>query len=284
MKDLVFFEKPELHNPRMIIGLDGWPNAGKVSTNVVLYLIRKLRARKFAEIKPDNFYVLSSTRPQTVIKEGEVKDFNLPSSDFYYWKDEETSKDLIFLLAGEPDLRWNEYADLVFQLAKQYLVKRIFTIGGVADYVTHTTEPRVSVVVSDPGLRAELENYPIAFIDYQGPASFHTFLHSQKDIEVISLWGTVPIYLTQNPKAYYYVLKILVPMLELDVALEDMRNAGERIEKEVNELMGQNPQLKEFVDNLERSYKDKLKPAQADIESLMREIEEFLRRQKRRET
>ena len=67
MEDLILYKKPELLNPRMIIGLDGWPNAGKVSTNVVKYLIRKLGARKFAEIRPDNFYVFSSTRPLTSI-------------------------------------------------------------------------------------------------------------------------------------------------------------------------------------------------------------------------
>ena len=281
MEDLILYKKPELLNPRMIIGLDGWPNAGKVSTNVVKYLIRKLGARKFAEIRPDNFYVFSSTRPLTSIEEGELKDFTLPASEFSYWKDEMTLKDLIFLLAVEPDLRWYEYADVISHLARDYQVRRIYTLGGVGDYVSHKEEPRVSAVVNDPKLKKDLEQYQIEFIDYQGSSSFHAFLHSKKEIEVISLWGTVPIYLSQNPKVYHAVLQRLVPLLELDLDLEDMREASEKMDEEVNKLVTQNPKLKEFIEDLEKSYEADLKPPPSfDIERLMRDIEGFLRKEK----
>lgn len=37
------------------MGFEEWPDAGKVSSGVVGYLRDKLQARKFAEIKPDDF-------------------------------------------------------------------------------------------------------------------------------------------------------------------------------------------------------------------------------------
>jgi len=175
MGKLIIYEKPVLSQPSLIIGFDGWPNAAGVSTNVVTYLIRKLRARKFAELEPWDFYVLSSSRPLTSINAGRIETFAVPASDFYYWVSGK-AKDLICLLAREPDMRWKEYANLVFQVLKDYGGKRIYTIGGVNDYVPHTREVMVSAVVSNPGLKDELARYDIEFIDYKGPASIHTLL------------------------------------------------------------------------------------------------------------
>jgi proteasome assembly chaperone (PAC2) family protein len=236
MGRLIIYEKAIVTQPSLIIGFDGWPNAAGVSTNVVTYLIRKLRARKFAELEPWDLYVLSSSRPLTSIKAGMIETFDMPTSDFYYWAGGK-ARDLICLLAREPDMRWKEYADLVFQVLKDYGGRRIYTIGGVNDYVPHTREVIVSAAVSNPKLKDELTVYDIEFIDYKGPASIHTLFSTtaEEDLEVMSLWGRAPIYITHNPMVYYAVLKRLVAMLGLDIDLEDMRSAAQVIQEQVTE-------------------------------------------------
>ena len=49
-------EKIKLNKANMIIGLNGWGNAGEVSTFSVKYLVDKLGAKKFGEIPPEPFH------------------------------------------------------------------------------------------------------------------------------------------------------------------------------------------------------------------------------------
>ena len=57
MQNLIIHERPNLVQPYLVMGFEGWPDAGKVSSGVISYLRDKLEANKFAEIKPDDFYL-----------------------------------------------------------------------------------------------------------------------------------------------------------------------------------------------------------------------------------
>ena len=60
MGNVIIYEMPELNSPYLVAGFVGWPDAGRISTGVIGYLRDKLKAEKFAEIKPDAFYVFQS--------------------------------------------------------------------------------------------------------------------------------------------------------------------------------------------------------------------------------
>jgi len=125
-------------------------------------------------------------------------------------------------------MHWKQYAELVFNVLRERDGKRIYSLGGVNDYVPHTREVVISAVVSKPKLKDEVAEYGVEFIDYKGPASIHTFLSAarERDLQVVSLWGRAPIYITQNPMVYYAVLRKLVAMLGLGIDLEDMKSAA----------------------------------------------------------
>jgi proteasome assembly chaperone (PAC2) family protein len=46
---------PELDNPILILGFEGWANGGNVAVGMIDYLIQKLEATRFATISPDHF-------------------------------------------------------------------------------------------------------------------------------------------------------------------------------------------------------------------------------------
>ena len=48
MEEVIYTEKPDLDNPLMIIGFEGWPNAGEVSSFALQHLIGSLKGKKFA--------------------------------------------------------------------------------------------------------------------------------------------------------------------------------------------------------------------------------------------
>ena len=281
-ESLVIRERPALKDPALVIGFDGWPNASGVSTHVVQYLVKKLKARKFARIEPWDFYVLTSSRPTTSIRDGVVKSLVPPRSDFYYWKSE-GGKDLIFLLAREPDMRWKEYAELVLKLLDGCGGKRIYSIGGLSDYVPHTRDVIVSAVVNHPRLREEFEEYGLEFITYKGQADIHTLLSTVPDdgLDVISLWGRAPVYLSRNPQVDYALLRKLVPILGLDLDLEDLRMSSQTFEEKINDRVRQVSEIRDMVGRLEDAYDKRMKVEPQDNEEIIKGIEEWLKRQRK---
>ena len=59
MGSLIIHKRPSLEAPSMIIGFSGWMDGGDVSTGTIEYLKNKLKANKFAEINPGEFYIFN---------------------------------------------------------------------------------------------------------------------------------------------------------------------------------------------------------------------------------
>ena len=51
LDQLVINEYPDLRHPSLVAAFAGWPDAAEVATGAVVYLVRKLNARKSAETK-----------------------------------------------------------------------------------------------------------------------------------------------------------------------------------------------------------------------------------------
>lgn len=297
MENLIVYETPKLRSPYLVAGFAGWPNAAEVSTRTISYLRDKLKATRFGEIRPENFYDFTSmeplTRPLTVVEHGVVKEQIFPTNEFFYWKNRKSAHDLIIFLGFEPHLRWTEYADAIFQLAEQFGVMRIYTVGGTYDRVPHTKEPKISAIANDPKLKEELRKYDIDFTEYSGPSSIHTFLllvSRRRNIGAISLWGHAPdyrpfIHIPANPKVCYGMLKILTRMVEFDINLDDMKRAGDYLDEEINKVVSQSAELKEFVRKLEEEYEaareHRTPPEESD--RIIRELEEFLKKEQKKE-
>src|ERR687885_2486716 len=90
-------EQPELRNPTMIVAFSGWPDAGEVASGSMRYLLRKLRARKFAAIEPEIFYTFTEVRPQTTIVAPYQREIRWPSNEFHYWRSGDDLDLVLFL-------------------------------------------------------------------------------------------------------------------------------------------------------------------------------------------
>jgi len=286
MGDVIRHQRPELNRPYLVAGFEGWPDAGKVSTGVVGYLRDKLKAQMFAEIKPDDFYIYQAPgvellRPTASIEEGLVRQLDMPSACFWAWHNDQVEHDLVLLLGVEPHLRWNEFADSVLDLAEELGVERLFTVGGVHNWVPHTIEPVVSIVANDPELARELGKHGMDATTYEGPSSVHTLLllsAGNRGLKAASLWGHAPFYIqVPNTKVCYGVLKVLSDMLHTDFDLEESRRAAEKLDEQVNSAMEQTPELKEYVRRLEEQYRIGGRYDEPLGQDVIHEVEDFLR-------
>jgi proteasome assembly chaperone (PAC2) family protein len=247
----------------MIVSFSGWMNGGEASTGTVDYIINQLGAVKFAEIKPDPFYIFSfpgnmeqvnEFRPYIRIKEGILQYFSFPKNEFYY----QEKNNLILFRGKEPHIHWQEYTNSIFKLGKIVNLKKIFFIGSVAAATPHTRGIRTSCYCSRPGLKKELNNLGVKLTSYEGPGSittYLTYLAPKNGIDMINLVAEIPIYIqSENPKAIKTMTEKLAKLLNLPVDTSDLNKKNLAFEKKINQLLENQPQLADEIKKLEENY------------------------------
>jgi len=262
---LNIYKRPNFNSPRLLLSFSGWMDGGEVSTGTVKCLIDKLGAQRFAEVEPEGFYIYSFPgsmeitalfRPHTKIKEGLIKSYEIPANSFFYSEE----NDLILFSGKEP--KWEEFAECIFSLCEQFGVKMIYFIGSVAGLVPHTREPRLFCSVSDAALKETFQHYGVKFTNYEGPASFITYLTAncnKRGLRMVSLMATIPAYVQgSNPKCIEAVTRRLVGMLELQIKLDDLRAVSDEFEKKLSDIVQEQPELESNIQKLEEDYDNEI--------------------------
>jgi len=246
----------------MIMGFSGWPDAGKVSSLSIKYLVSSLKAERIGDLKVSGCYDLTSTRPLVAVSKGVLRDFRLPSNDLYLWASGDHEKAFLILMGSEPNMNWEEYTEQILSICDECMIRRIYLIGGVLDLIPHTRRPRVKAVVNMENLRREVEAYGLQPIEYYGPASIHSHIMTmalRRGIEAIGIWGHSPSYVTiPNPKTALHVLRVLSTMLDIKLDLGDLERRAMEFEREVDEAVEKNLELQRLVRELERRYDEEL--------------------------
>lgn len=287
---LILYDKPYLRRPHMVMAFAGWPDAGEVATGALRYLISKTKASALGAIPYDPFYDFTTLRPVANIEQGELKLLRFPPNDLYSLVSEGTDHDFIFLLATEPHLHWETYARQIMRVVEEFGVSQLITLGSMFDAIPHTKEAKVSGVATTGAMRAVLRESGVVLIDYHGPSSFHTLVHRfcyQRDIASASLWGHAPLYVRApaNPKVCWALLSRLASISSLALDLTDLRAAGEYLTDTLDKLMAQNDAIRMYVRRLEEQYDEGatgLTAPDEGAEQMIRDVEEFLRREQRR--
>jgi uncharacterized protein (TIGR00162 family) len=117
--ELVMDKKPKLDSPKMIEGLPGIGNVGRIAVD---FLVDKLKAKKFMTM-------YSKTFPNTVFMNDDST-VTLPSIDFFYSK----KPNIIFVVGDIQTASENDsysLVDKILQVAEQFGVSEIITIGGI---------------------------------------------------------------------------------------------------------------------------------------------------------
>ena len=290
-------ELPSLRRPILIAAFAGWPDAAEVASGTAKFLSRKLRARRFAEIDPEEFYVFTETRPNTLILAPGQRALEWPANEFFSWTNPHGDRDVVILQGREPNLNWREYVDIVLDLAVRLDVSQVIALGGTYDAVSHRGQVSMSGHATSTELRDSLAEFGITASAYEGPSSVQSALLEacrEKNILAASLWGHAPHYVraAPNPKVSHAMLRVLRTLLGVEIDLTELEVAGEALEAKVDAAMIENPELREYVEQLdiveEPPREQTVEELMADLPlsrpdpaEIMRELEEILNQQRR---
>lgn len=268
---------PELKDPLMIVGLEGWGNALEVSSGMASYMIRQLNARAFGKINSDLFYRYDEARPIVDILEGRLKGVVCPGGTLYAAPSESNRRDPVILKAKEPHIRWSYFTEEMLALCKRMGVRTIVTLGSMYDSVLHSDLVISGIAWSEEAL-AGLKERGILPINYQGPSAIHSIIQQEgqrQGIECISLWCHCPYYLQGT--THYGLLAALGSLLssigsfQLDTS--QLEASWKELNSQIEALIEQNPELQGMVDELRKA---KIRGSWADIRSAPRKDEKVI--------
>ncbi|MFZ5864398.1 MAG: PAC2 family protein [Thermodesulfobacteriota bacterium] len=271
---------PELRSPYLVLGFHGWSDAGSVASDTLEYLMDVLHPEVFASLKNEPFMHYTLDRPVGRIQEGIILDLESPITQFRYWQNPSGEHDLILVLGKEPQLNWQLYCRVILDLLGRLAVKKVFTIGGVQDTISHTTPPQISIVGTSNSVVADaLAMDPaLRMSEYYGPVSIHSFLlHTcrNNDMDAVSFWGHSPAYLQRNPRLVARIVTVLNSAIGTQCPVEGLLQKSIELDRKISEALAKDPSLREFVESIES--KERPRPSSTQGEKVIR-IDDFLRR------
>jgi len=297
---VIIYKEPTLENPIMVAS---WPGIGNIGIIAVDTLRNMLEAEELGEIEPWDFFYPK----KVLIRNGELKDLEFPSSKFYFKRTGE--KDLLFFIGEEQPAdggrtyaegkKAYQMANLVLDVAQRFGCQRVYTSGAAVAPIHHTTRPKVWAVPNSKGLISEVKTYENAIlmsdIEGRGGQGNITGLNGlllgvarKRGIEAICVMGEIPVYLQgfpfPYPKASRSVLEVLTTALGIEIDMDRIASFIERSDKEIEQLYEKfPPEIKEQLDKLKYvSYDKPTEPTpitEEDKKRILEDIDKFFKKE-----
>lgn len=280
---------PELHHPVAILAFAGWNDAASAATNAARLVVRRLAARRFATLPAEDFYCFTDTRPTVRPGPGGGRIIEWPTNEYFYARNPTGQHDIVVGIGIEPNLRWKTFVAAHIELLQSLKVETVITLGALLADVPHTRPVRVTGGVQDPRLGASVNVRPSR---YRGPTGIvgvmgRALLDAQ--MPAGSFWANVPHYITaaQNPPATVALLDRLEEAIGLKLDHGELTRAGTQFEAEVSTALSANPEISDYVRQLEEAYDtgdDDIDPSAESSDDdepsptqILKDVEDFLR-------
>lgn len=248
---------PKLDDGLLIAGFDGWGNALEISRGMIDYLIRKLEAEPFGQINPDGFYSFDSQRPTVEIQDGILKQIEHPGCFLYRVDKNRAGRDMILLKGVEPHLQWFHFIDSILSLCRKAGVKTLISIGGMYDHILHS-DMMISVIASSRELLDTFKAKKAFTINYKGPSSIHSTLHSEakkQKFACVGLYCHCPYYLegTTHFGLLSHVGAFLADWAGFTLDTEELVITWKNISKQIQAEIDKNPELQDMIKQIRKA-------------------------------
>jgi hypothetical protein len=287
-------ELPELVDPVMIAAFEGWNDAADAASNAVRHLAEVLDADLFGAMDAEDYYDFQVNRPTLALTEEGERELVWPTTRFSVARVPAAThpespeqapavRDVVLVHGIEPNMRWQSFAEELFDLARDLGVTTVVVLGALLADVPHTRPVPISGSSGDPDLCAA---HGLEQPTYQGPTGINGVLQEmarQEEIPMASFWAAVPHYVAQAPcpKATLALIRRIEDVLDLTIPVGDLPQEAQDWENGVDELAGEDSEVAEYVRSLEEA-KDTAELPEASGEAIALEFERYLRRHERR--
>ncbi|MGH7367337.1 MAG: PAC2 family protein [Candidatus Rokuibacteriota bacterium] len=293
MDSVEFDRDPPAILPTMVMAFGGWIDAGRAATGALRHLARDLGATRLARISAEEFFVFTQERPEVRLRADGGRDIHWPRSEFFAWHPGDGRDGLLLFCGPEPHQRWQTYAKAVLDVAERCGVRRIVSLGALLAGAPHTRPVRVTARCTDPAAKALLEAWGIYRPPtYEGPTGISTIVldaAERRGMQHVGFMGQAPHYLpdSENPAAIETLVSYVARLLDLSPDMSHFAEAIQDFRGQCDRAVARDRETREHVRQLEQEYdtaageeQRPLPDGELDSDRLMREVEDFLRRQR----
>ena len=262
----------------MLCAFAGWNDAAEAATQAVSHLMKVWDSHLVAEVDSQDYYDFQVNRPSVQIDDSAIRKITWPTSTIYEVATPHLEHDFLIVKGIEPSMRWQSFCAEILDLADDYEVRSSITFGSLLADVPHTRP----IVVTSSGATPEISNrLGLAISKYEGPTGIVGVLQdfaSKRDIDAVSLWASVPHYVSTPPcpKASLALINSLEEYLSIEIPVIDLVEASKNWEVQVNKIAQEDNEIGDYVKELEKN-RDAADLPEATGESIAKEVERFLR-------
>ncbi|MEY3704698.1 MAG: hypothetical protein RLY29_70 [Actinomycetota bacterium] len=273
----IFESAFNLRKPVMISAFEGWNDAGEAATGAIEHLLKCWTHHKLAIFDSEDYYDYQVNRPTISVDEKVVREIIWPSTQVFEVSTPNLEHDFLIVRGIEPSMRWRSFIRELLDLADDYEVSTSIALGALLADTPHTR----AISVTGSGAHPDVaERLGVEISKYEGPTGIVGVLQDaafRRDIDAISLWASVPHYVSTppSPKASLALINALEDFLEISIPQGDLPERSKTWEEQVNQMAAEDTEVGDYVRQLERS-KDADEYASGDL--IAREVERFLRR------
>jgi proteasome assembly chaperone (PAC2) family protein len=268
-----------LRNPILLAAFEGWNDAGESATGAINHLLTSWTHHKLGIMDPEDYYDFQVNRPAIKVDERVVREIVWPNTVLFEVSTPHLDNDFIIIKGIEPSMKWRTFATELLDIADDYEVSMSITLGALLSDTPHTRPITVTGSGAHPDVAGRLG---IEISKYEGPTGIIGVLQDaahQRGIDAVSLWASVPHYVSTPPcpKASLALINALEDFLDISIPQGDLPERASSWETQVNQMAAEDSEVGDYVKQLETS-KDAAELPEATGESIAREVERFLRR------
>ena len=213
MEHVRFLERPVLRDPALVVAFTGWGDAAAAASSAALRLLRGRDLSQAVSFDSEAFYVLTAARP-LVRRSAERQWIVWASLGLLVGKSSGPGRDLVVLVAAEPQTRWRAFSQAV---AESWLALG----GGPAIFLGSflARRPPVGPVAlfgtgSTPALAGLLRALDVLPNVYEGPTTALMPIYealAARGVPCAEVWAAIPhlLYRLPNPKATEALLRVV---------------------------------------------------------------------------
>lgn len=273
-----------LTDPVLVIGLEGWVDAGYGAGAGIAQLLAAAETTVVASFDVDILVDHRSRRPVMHLVEGVNTGLTWPSIELRRGRDLD-DRDLLVLTGAEPDVRWRAFTAQVVDLAVQLGVRLAVGFGAYPAPAPHSRPVRLATTATDADL-AERAGDVRSSIDV--PAGVGAAIEercAEVGVPAVGLWAQVPHYAAgmPYPEASATLVEALARVAGLRLDASQLHEAARLHRDRLDDLVATNIEHTRMVRALESAY-DAERQEQSDTaftpaagEELAAEVERFLR-------
>jgi hypothetical protein len=274
-------ESPELDAPILLLGLDGWIDAG-FATNALGTILEDLDTVTVASFDADALLDHRSRRPTMHLVDGINTGLTWPTIELRAGFDTE-GHSVMFLVGAEPDHRWRAFSSAVVDLAHHFGTTEVFGLGAYPAPVPHTRSTSLVSTATDPEMANRVGNVT-GRIDV--PAGVNAAIEracADNGLRATGLWAQVPHYAAgmPYPEGALALIEGLRTIAGLHFTLGSLVDDSRSTRVRLDELVANSEEHVAMVRQLE-SQVDAATSVEDPLpvgDDLVAELEQFLRDQ-----